>query len=190
MEYAVISEDYMRSSSQFQCVDSREILYSNNDYIPTTTINAIKWEDKNITKNLVHPISDNGDICITKELAEIIMSFDPYRIEVYPASLLIQDGELSERYLLAINNIQDVADMNRSAIEISEDTGSIIVHRLFLSDTKLNEIQFNKRVIYRIKGAETAVFFAPEIYDLIINDYRFYLVRKIKKNTSMRAPKF
>ncbi len=33
-------------------------------------------------------------------------------------------------------------------------------------------------------------FFAPEIFDLIKDDSRFALLRKLKKNTKMRAPKF
>ena len=151
MEYAVISEDYMRSPSQFQCVDSREFLYSTNDYIPTTTINAIKWEDGNILSTMVHPIASNGDICITKELAEIIMSFDPYGIEVYPASLIVKDGEVKERYLLAINNIQDVVDYDKSVTEISPNSGDLIVHKLFLNEGKLLNISKEKKLYTEIK---------------------------------------
>ncbi len=190
MEYAVISEDYMRSPSQFQCVDSREFLYSTNDYIPTTTINAIKWEDGNILSTMVHPIASNGDMCITKELAEIIMSFDPYGIEVYPASLVVKDGEVTERYLLAINNIQDVVDYDKSVTEISPNSSDLIVHKLFLNEDKLLNISKEKKVIYRAKDMDSAVFFTPEIFDLIKDDERFRLVRKLKKDINMRAPKF
>ncbi|MEF1193627.1 hypothetical protein QTO04_30935, partial [Vibrio parahaemolyticus] len=69
-------------------------------------------------------------------------------------------------------------------------SGNLIVHRLFLNPEKILNIPFHKRVVYRAEGADTAVFFAPEIYDLISNDSRFSLVRKMKKNTSTRAPKF
>ncbi len=189
MEYAVISEDYMRSLSQFQCVDSREFLYSTNDYIPTTTINAIKWQDGNILSTMVHPIASNGDLCITKDLAEIIMSFDPYGIEVYPASLVVKDGEVTERYLLAINNIQDVVDYDKSVTEISPNSGDLIVHRLFLSEDKLLKVPEDKKVIYRAKDMNSTVFFEPKIYDLIKDDDRFRLVRKLKKDITMRAPK-
>ncbi|MUK94778.1 hypothetical protein GNP80_20415 [Aliivibrio fischeri] len=190
MEFAIISEDLMRSPSQFQCVDNREFLYNTNSYLPISSVNPIKWADDNIPSAYVHPIADNGDICITKDLADIIMSYDPYGIEVYPASLITQDNELSNRYILAINNIQDVADFDRSAIEISPYGGELIIHRLFLSADKLANIPLEKRIIYRVKEADTAVFFTPEIYDLIANDDRFSLLRKMKKNTSVRAPKF
>ncbi|EGR1569475.1 hypothetical protein ABVF67_003562 [Vibrio parahaemolyticus] len=190
MEFSVISEDFMRSSSTFQSVDDREFLYSTNNFHPTSSENPIRWEDKNITSSMVHPISDNGDICVSKELAELVMSFDPYGVEFYPASLLTKDGEITERYILALNNIQDVVDFERSVIEVSPNSGNLIVHRLFLSPEKILNIPFHKRVVYRAEGADTAVFFAPEIYDLISNDSRFSLVRKMKKNTSTRAPKF
>lgn len=190
MEFALISEDLLRSPSQFQCVDNREYLYSTNDFHPTTSINPIKWSDNNIPSKYIHPIANNGDICVTKEFAEIIMSFDPYGIEVYPASLITKDEELSNRYIIALNNIQDVADFDKSVTEVSEDSGKLLIYRLFLSEEKLNKIPFNKRIIYRVKNANTAVFFASEIYDLIQDDDRFSKLRKIKKNTSMRAPKF
>ncbi len=190
MEYAVISEDYMKSPSQFQCVDSREFLYSTNNYVPTTTVSPIKWKDENILSTMVHPIASNGDICITKELAEIIMSFDPYGIEVYPASLDVKDGEVVERYLLAINNIQDVVDYDKSVTEISPNSGNLIVHKLFLSEEKLLKVPEEKKVIYRAKDMDSAVFFTPEIFDLIKDDERFRLIRKVKKDIKMRAPKF
>ncbi|WP_268809816.1 hypothetical protein, partial [Vibrio parahaemolyticus] len=167
MEFSVISEDFMRSSSAFQSVDDREFLYSTNNFHPTSSENPIRWEDKNITSSMVHPISDNGDICVSKELAELVMSFDPYGVEFYPASLLTKDGEITERYILALNNIQDVVDFERSVIEVSPNSGNLIVHRLFLSPEKILNIPFHKRVVYRAEGSDTAVFFAPEIYDLI-----------------------
>ncbi|TOG59384.1 hypothetical protein CGI99_21925, partial [Vibrio parahaemolyticus] len=102
MEFSVISEDFMRSPSAFQSVDDREFLYSTNNFHPTSSENPIRWEDKNITSSMVHPISDNGDICVSKELAELVMSFDPYGVEFYPASLLTKDGEITERYILAL----------------------------------------------------------------------------------------
>ena len=37
---------------------------------------------------------------------------------------------------------------------------------------------------------DSAVFFTPEIFDLIKDDERFRLVRKLKKDINMRAPKF
>ncbi|OBT16679.1 hypothetical protein A9266_19000 [Vibrio tasmaniensis] len=190
MDFSVISEDFMRSPTAFQCVDTREFLYSTNNYQPTSSESPILWEDKNITSTMVHPIADNGDICVTKGFAELVMSFDPYGVEFYPASLSTKDGDITERYILALNNIQDVVDHERSVVEVSPNSGNLIIHRLFLSSEKISNIPFQKRVVYRAKGADTAVFFAPEIYDLLSNDSRFSLVRKMKKNTSMRAPKF
>lgn len=190
MEFAIISEDLMRSPSHFQCVDSREFFYSTNNYHPTSSIQPFKWLDNNIPAEFVHPIVNNGDLCINKELAEIIMSFDPYGVEVYPAALVTKDSELSDRYILAVNNIQDVADFEKSAMEISPYGGELIIHRLFLSSEKLKSIPIEKRIVYRVKDAETAMFFAPEIYDLIKDDDRFSILKKLKKKTSMRAPKF
>lgn len=190
MDFSVISEDFMRSSTAFRCVDSREYFYGTNNYHPTTSENSIKWEDKNVISSMVYPIADNGDICIEKELAEVIMSFDPYGIEVYPASLITKDKELNNRYILAINNIQDVVDFDRSVVEKSPNNGDLIVHRLFLSPDKISKIPFNRRVIYRAKYADTTSFFAPEVFDLIKDDIRFSLLRKIKISTNMRAPKF
>ena len=189
MDFSVISEDFMRSPSQFQCVDAREFLYSSNIYNPTSSIAPIAWRDENIPAGSVHPIADNGDICISKELADIILSFDPYGIEIYPATLITKDSNITDRYILAINNIQDVADFDRSITEVSRKSGDLLIHRLFLCKDKLKKVPFQKRIIYRVEGADSAVFFAPEIYDLLINDSRFSLLRKLKKNTSVRAPK-
>ncbi|MFC3153240.1 hypothetical protein ACFOEK_19530 [Litoribrevibacter euphylliae] len=188
-EFSIISEDYMRSPSEFQCVDNREFLYSTNNYHPTSALNAIKWEDKNIPSSMVHPIVSIGDLCVSRELAELIMSFDPYGVEVYPASLITKDADVDDRFILAINNIQDVVDFDRSVIETSPYSGELIVHRLFLSAEKIEQIPFEKRIVYRPQNADTVIFFAPEVYDLVKSDPQFALVRKLKKNTSMRAPK-
>lgn len=189
LEYAIISENWMSSPASFTCVDERESLYSTNQFQPTSSVGPIKWQDSNLPIRYLHPIVSIGDMCVSKELAEIIMSFDPYGIEVYPMSLEMNDGVVDDRYLLAINNVQDVADLEKSVTEISPYSGDLIIHKLFLDEAKLAQIPFAKRIVYRDKIADSVVFFAPEIYDLIADDKRFQQVRKMKKDISMRAPK-
>lgn len=71
----------------------------------------------------VGPIVDCGDLSVSRLFAEILMSFDPFGIEYYPSQLKLEDGEVQNRYILAINNIIDVLDEERSDIEISPRSG-------------------------------------------------------------------
>nr|WP_241910554.1 hypothetical protein [Vibrio lentus] len=109
-----------RSTTQFQCVDNREPLYSKSEYEPTSSKSPIVWEALDGSTKQVGNIADNGDLCVTKEFAEIVMSFDPYGIECYPATLKLSDGSLTDRYLLALNNVIDVIDV----VDVIDDVKS------------------------------------------------------------------
>ncbi|MHC6526981.1 hypothetical protein ACX806_05660, partial [Vibrio proteolyticus] len=124
MHFSLITENYFTSTTSFTCIDNREFLYSTNEFNPTSSIKPIIWQDQeNINGSKVGHIVDSGDLSISKDLAEIIMSFDPYGIECYPSKLILKNSEVSGRYLLAINNIIDVIDEDDSDIEISPYNG-------------------------------------------------------------------
>ncbi len=188
MYFALITENYFTSKTSFTCIDDREYLYSSNDFNPTSLLTPIVWQDQENRKGVsVGHIADNGDLSVSKELAEIIMSFDPYGIECYPSKLLLNDSELDDRYLLAINNVIDVMDDEKSDIEISPYSGNPIVHDLYLSEQKLKNIPLQNRVIFRVSGAETAMFFCEEIFNIIGSDMSFIKLRKEKIHTDELA---
>ncbi|EMK3365295.1 hypothetical protein P3592_19895 [Vibrio parahaemolyticus] len=191
MYFSLISENYFFSSVNFVSVDNRESLYSTNHYHPTSSINPVVWVDSEggSIKN-VGPIVDCGDLSVSRLFAEILMSFDPFGIEYYPSQLKLEDGEVQNRYILAINNIIDVLDEERSDIEISPRSGELIVHELFISEEKLKQIPLSNRVAFRVKGAETAMFFCEELFDVIDFMAEFYSLRKAKISTDDLAPKF
>ncbi|CAI2304715.1 hypothetical protein V8038_003266 [Vibrio parahaemolyticus] len=191
MYFSLISENYFFSSVNFVSVDNRESLYSTNHYHPTSSINPVVWVDSEggSIKN-VGPIVDCGDLSVSRLFAEILMSFDPFGIEYYPSQLKLEDGEVQNRYILAINNIIDVLDEERSDIEISPRSGELIVHELFISEEKLKQIPLSNRVAFRVKGAETAMFFCEELFDVIDFMAEFDSLRKAKISTDDLAPKF
>ncbi len=190
MYFSLITENYYSSKVSFSCVDDREFLYSTNDVVPTSSCEPICWQDQdNGSVNDVDPIADSGDLSVSKELAEIIMSFDPYGVEVYPSKLLLKDGILEERYLIAVNNVIDIMDDERSKIEKSPYSDRNIVHVLYISEKKMKLLPLNKRIVFRVRGAETAMFFSEEIYDAIDGLSEFSSLRKIKLNCDKRMPK-
>ncbi len=190
MFFSLITENYYSSKVSFSCVDDREFLYSTNDFVPTSSYEPICWQDQdNGSINDVGPIADSGDLSVSKELAEIIMSFDPYGVEVYPSKLLLKDGSLEDRYLIAVNNVIDIMDDEKSQIEKSPYSDRNIVHVLYVSEIKMKSIPLNKRIVFRVKGAETAMFFSEEIYDVIDGLSEFDSLRKIKLSCDKRAPK-
>ena len=191
MNFALITENYFTSCTSFVAVDNREPFYSTNHYCPTSANNAIVWHDQDggQTSN-VGPIADNGDLSVSAEFAAHLMSFDPYGIEVYPSTLTLSNGTLENRYLLAINNLIDVLDEEKSEIEISPKSGDLLIHELYLSASKLSAIPLEKRVVFRVKGAETAIFFCEEFFDVINTKPSFAKLRKTKISTADVTPKF
>ena len=190
MNFSIISENYLTSSVSFTCVDNRESLYSKEVFEPTSSSKPIIWEALDGSVKGVGNIADNGDLCVSKELAELVMSFDPYGIECYPAELKLQDGTVSNRYLLALNNIIDVADWSKSRTRKSPKRNKILIMELYLSEEKLKEIPFHKRVLFRVKGAEIATVFCEEIYDLVSDVDTFGDLRKFKLDCDKEVPKY
>ncbi|PTP40647.1 imm11 family protein [Vibrio splendidus] len=191
MYFSLISENYFTSSVNFVPVDDRESLYSTNHYHPTSSVNPIVWLDSeggSIKK--VGPIVDCGDLSVSAKFAEALMSFDPYGVEYYPSQLDLEDGSVKNRYIIAINSIIDILDEDRSDIEISPRSGEPIVHELFLSEEKLKQIPLENRVAFRVKGAETAMFFCEELFDVVDSVTEFDILRKNKIDINDLAPKF
>ena len=191
MYFSLISENYFTSSVNFTSVDNREAMYSTNDFHPTSAVNTIVWQDLEGGKvNNVGPIVDCGDLSVSSTFAEKLMSFDPFGIETYPSKLKLDDGELENRYLIAINNVIDVLDEENSDIDISPRSGRQIVHELYLSDEKLSRVPVAKRVAFRVKGVATAMFFCEELFDVVDSIPEFDVLRKAKISTDDEAPKF
>ncbi|WP_261886077.1 hypothetical protein [Vibrio pomeroyi] len=190
MKFAIISENFNRSTTQFQCVDNREPLYSKSEYEPTSSKSPIVWEALDSSTEQVGNIADNGDLCVTKEFAEIVMSFDPYGIECYPATLKLSDGSLTDRYILALNNVIDVIDDFKSRTRKSPKRNKILVMELYLSEVKLAQIPFQKRILLRVQGADTATVFCEEIYDLVAQDDRYSDLRMFKLDCNQEVPKY
>ncbi|GAB1080332.1 MAG: hypothetical protein SStaBPW_22230 [Shewanella algae] len=184
MHFSLITENYFTSTTSFTCIDNRELLYSTDEFKPTSSLRPIVWQDQESadTSKIGH-IIDSGDLSISKDLAEIIMSFDPYGVEFYPSKLTLKNSEVSERYLLAINNVIDVIDEEESDIEVSPYNGDLIIHDLYISEEKLKNTPFNKRVVFRVKGAETAMFFCEEVFNILNCDSSFKDLRMEKVHT-------
>ncbi|MBO2562659.1 imm11 family protein [Shewanella algae] len=184
MYFSLITENYFTSTTSFTCIDNRELLYSTDEFKPTSSLRPIVWQDQESadTSKIGH-IIDSGDLSISKDLAEIIMSFDPYGVEFYPSKLTLKNSEVSERYLLAINNVIDVIDEEESDIEVSPYNGDLIIHDLYISEEKLKNTPFNKRVVFRVKGAETAMFFCEEVFNILNCDSSFKDLRMEKVHT-------
>jgi hypothetical protein len=190
MKFSIISENYQVSSTSFTCVDNREPLYSKADYEPTSSAEPIVWEATDGSIKGVGSISDNGDLCVSKEFAELVMSFDPFGIECYPAELRLQDGVLKNRYILALNNVIDVIDESKSKTRKSPKRNKLLIMVLYLSEEKLFNTPFNKRVLFRVKGAETATIFCEEIYDFARKSSLFEDLRMFKLDCDQEVPKY
>ncbi|MGR5286338.1 hypothetical protein ACP3V5_13525 [Vibrio maritimus] len=190
MRFSIISEDFKRSMASFVCVDSREPLYSSSTYEPTSSLESIIWESEDGNIKGIGNIADNGDLCVSREFAELVMSFDPYGIECYPATIKLANGTLDSRYLLALNNVVDVIDEVKSKMRKSPKRDKMLIKGLYISEDKLTELPICKRVVFRIKGAETYTIFCHEIYDLVVNDSQFSDLRTIDLDCSKEVPKF
>ncbi|UUM32476.1 imm11 family protein [Vibrio japonicus] len=190
MHFSIISEDYRAPSTSFTCIDNREPLYSKSTLEPTSSYEPIVWEATDGSIKGVGNIADNGDLCVSKELAELVMSFDPYGIECYPAELRFRDGTLNKRYILAINNIVDAMDELKSRTRKSPKRNKILVMELYLSEEKLRQVPFHKRVLFRVHGAETATIFCEEIYDLVNCGNMFNDLRTLKLDCDKEVPKY
>ncbi|WP_333003411.1 imm11 family protein [Vibrio coralliilyticus] len=191
MYLSLISENYFTSNVNFNPVDNREYLYSTNTYNPTSAVKGIVWqEQENGSVKDVGPIIDCGDLSVNKLFAEKLMSFDPYGVEFYPSKLKLDDGEIEDRHLIAINNVIDVLDESKSDIEISPRSGKKIIHTLYISENKLKRIPKERRVAFSVKGVETAIFFSEELFDVINSIPQLDLLKKVKFSTDDIAPKF
>lgn len=190
MKFSIISENYQVSSTSFTCVDNREPLYSKADYEPTSSAEPIVWEATDGSIKGVGNIADNGDLCLSNELAELVMSFDPFGIECYPIELRVQDGILRNRYLLALNNVIDVMDEFKSRTRKSPKRNKVLIMSLYLSKKKLLGTPLNQRVLFRVKGAETVTIFCEEIYDLAKKSSLFEDLRMFKLDCDQEVPKY
>ncbi|ELH9435080.1 hypothetical protein RQX57_004351 [Vibrio vulnificus] len=70
--------------------------YDDNDFTPTSCISEIVWKDDDIYEIEALDLFRGGAFNVTKPIAELIMSFDPYGVEVYPA-LLRNSRELNQK---------------------------------------------------------------------------------------------
>ncbi|MGR5096721.1 imm11 family protein [Vibrio maritimus] len=189
--FSLITEEHSSSVVNFTPIDIREVLYSTKTYHPTSSISTIVWQDSEggSVKDVDH-IVDCGDLSVSIDFANRLMSFDPFGVEFYPSKLILQDGEVKGRYIIAINNVIDVIDEVRSEIEVSPRSGKKLVHELYISSDKLSKIPREKRVAFSVKGAETAIFFCEELFDVISNEAMFEKLRKVKLDTANEAPKY
>ncbi|NRA83802.1 MAG: hypothetical protein HRU22_08550 [Gammaproteobacteria bacterium] len=187
------SENLMASDSMFTELDVREFLYGNNVYQPTSTLAPIVWEDENCHKSAVPDIIDKGDRVVNDIVAEKIMAFDPYGVEIYPAKLLLNNDQADGRYLISVKNIIDVMDDEKSVVEISPVDGSLRVRRLYISKKKLLEIPKQKRLVFRVKGTDDTIFFDGDIINSVTDFFAIHGASGVQItpfNTADRAPIF
>lgn len=188
---ATLSEDFSSSDAMFTDVDAREYLYSTNEYIPCSSLNPLRWEDLDIDIADVPDMVDKGDKVVNKEIAELIMSFDPYGVEFYPVELKGENGVLQNRYLLSVKNIIDVIDNERSRIiENPKPHRAPIVSRLAICPEKLGNIPLNKRLVFRVKESNT-IFFDGRIAEKFMEgllEGRHLLCEATPFDTSELAP--
>ncbi|WP_413731081.1 MULTISPECIES: imm11 family protein [unclassified Shewanella] len=183
MELAYINENTEESDAMFSCSDNRGHLYEDMDYIPVSALSAVIWEDEDSYSEAVFDITNSGDLSVTKPIADVFMSFDPYGVAFLPNKLQCMDGlSTQQRYIIAINNELDVLDEEKSSIESfvehydpkehgydvpleeRESFHSVLVQKLYLDREKLETYPMNRRHIFRVKGTNS-FFFSSEIYD-------------------------
>ncbi|MCM0147288.1 hypothetical protein KCN56_01720 [Photobacterium galatheae] len=192
LNLGIISEDFDESDCMFREIDERSYLYSTNAYIPCSSFSPIAWEDSDLSDtDEVPDIVEKGDKVVTKEVAQLIMSYDPYGVEVYPAKLVLGNDVLQERYILSIKNIIDVIDHERSRIiKNPKPHRPPIVSRLAICPEKLERIPRHKRLVFRVKDSNT-IFFDGSIVERFVEDLmngHHHLCQAIPFNTSELAP--
>ncbi|NOI59680.1 MULTISPECIES: DUF1629 domain-containing protein [Vibrio] len=179
MEIAYINEDFNEGESLFTSVDIRSSFYDDNDFTPTSCINEIVWTDDDISDMEALDLIRGGAFNVTRPIAELIMSFDPYGVEFYPAKLTCSgDGALTERYIVAVDNLVDVVDFDRS-IKVTD-----VTTRFYLSDEKIRKLPESKRHVFKPIGM-TKTFFSIELFDALVR-----LDAEGKINTSIVAFSF
>ncbi len=179
MDIAYINEDFNEGESLFSTADIRSSFYDDNDFIPTSCRNEIVWADDNIFEMEALDLIRGGAFNVTRAIAELIMSFDPYGVEFYPAKLTCSGDEiLTERYIIAVDNLVDVVDYDKS-IKITD-----VTTRFFLSDVKINKLADSKKHVFKPIGM-TKTFFSIELFDALVR-----LDEEGKINTSIVAFSF
>ncbi|MBO2629506.1 imm11 family protein [Shewanella algae] len=166
MEVAYITEDFNEGNSFFKYEDKRSFFYNkDNDFNPTSISEPIVWKDNDLDHIDALDLIKLGCFNVTKEIAHVIMSFDPYGIVFYPAKLACAGQDTSSgRYLIAVNNIVDVVDKNKSK-NISK---AMTQH--YLSEDKIKSLPPCKQHVFKPKGMNK-IFFSKEIFDALQNIY-------------------
>ncbi|PML49070.1 hypothetical protein BCT42_04235 [Vibrio lentus] len=59
-----------------------------------------------------------------------------------------------------------------------------------MSKDKLVPIPFQKRIFFRVQGADTATVFCEEFYDLVAKDDRYSDLRMFKLDCNQEVPKY
>lgn len=188
---ATLSEDFDQSEVMFCEADERATLYASNDYRPCSVLHPLVWQDPDNTLADIPALVEKGDKVVSRELAELIMAFDPYGVECYPVELDVADGRASDRFILAVNNILDVSDRQRSRIiKNPKPHRPDIISRLAICPEKLRQLPLSRRLVFRVKESNT-VFFADDIARLVIDGLqqgRFPLTQATPFDTSECAP--
>ncbi|MDA0118028.1 imm11 family protein [Vibrio sp. T11.5] len=179
MDIAYINEDFNEGESFFRTVDVRSSFYDDNDYTPTSCINELIWSDSDISDLEALDLIKCGAFNVTRPIAELIMSFDPYGVEFYPAKLTCAgNGVQTERYILAVDNLVDVVDFDKS-IKVTD-----VTTRFYLSDEKIKKLPECKRHVFKPIGM-TKTFFSIELFNALVR-----LGMEGKINTSIIAYSF
>ncbi|MCX8804706.1 hypothetical protein NOL29_25880 [Vibrio parahaemolyticus] len=119
------------------------------------------WKDDDIYEIEALDLIRGGAFNVTKPIAELIMSFDPYGVEVYPAKLTCSgDGVLTERYIIAVDNLVDVVDYDKG-IKVTD-----VTTRFYLSNEKIKELPDSKRHVFKPVGM-TKTFFSIELFEAL-----------------------
>ncbi|HFQ5173470.1 TPA: hypothetical protein ACGUW8_000037 [Vibrio vulnificus] len=162
LKIAYITEDFEEGDSFFVDDDNRAFYYQDNDFTPTSVLSPIVWSDKDLVNIEALDIIDASCLNVTKEIAEVIMSFDPYGVKIYPASLKCGGNEtLSGRYLVAVDNEVDVIDQER-CFKVTEATT-----RFYLSEEKILALEPSKRHVFNPKGM-LKTFFSNELFEALV----------------------
>ena len=211
MKIARINEALSASNAIFMADDARAYFYEDIDFTPVSIAAPIIWSDDNVLARHVFDITNAGDLSVTAKVAEIFMSFDPYGITVLPNRLNCADGMSEQvRYVIAINNVIDVMDEDKSHIETKvrhfdpekhgydvplDERKSIIsqrISKLYLSEEKISKVAESKRHIFRVKGANV-FFFSKDIFDVIyplVENDTIYGLEGGLHDLSKKLPKF
>lgn len=159
----LIGQDYWSEVERFSPVNCHFRMGSANSITSNEDEEKVKIIENDCTlEEIPHAFSvpfSNVDLFIDKNMADIIMSFNPQGVNIYPAEIHVSNGIDRSKCALRINNKFDVIDYEKSDwANSSFIPGRKSIISAILSNEKLNQIPKSERLIYKVEGLTQKIF--------------------------------